>query len=386
MLCGNSGRGLIAWGSLTALVVACATEPAPVLPDGAWGDATIVEELAVGVEFGDDAYMFGTIHSIAVAADGTMYVADRQQEIVRMYDRDGVHIRDIGTQGQGPGEYAYAPWLGVLPDGTLAMRDSSNSRISFFSAEGEYIDSIPALPGGGLVVGVDGSLNAGRFEGAVTMVRYARDGEELGRAEMPPPDRAGDQTFVLGFGEGDIYAFPTETAWAWSPLGYAVTGRNDEYDIELRKPEGTVHLRRDIERPPLAAEEQAQWQAFRRGLEERTAASGRDTRFEPIPDTKPYFRQIHVGEEGRIWIFRYVDAIERDDIEPVPERPDRPLLTWREPWTYDVFEPDGTFLGSVVVPETFRPLVFRGETIWGALIDENGVEQVVRLRVVPEGQ
>lgn len=166
-----------------------------------------------------------------------------------------------------------------------------------------------------------------------------------------------------------------------------VTGRNHVCDVELRRPEGTIHLRREIERPPVNGEEQAEWEAFRAGLEERVRArpESRDTEFEPIPTVKPYFRQIYVGDDGRIWVFRYVAAEKRHDIEPVPERPDRPLLTWREPWTYDVFEPDGTFLGSAVVPETLRPHVFRGEQIWGALADENDVEQVVRLRVVPEG-
>jgi hypothetical protein len=40
----------------------------------------------------------------------------------------------------------------------------------------------------------------------------------------------------------------------------------------------------------------------------------------------------------------------------------------------------------VVVPETLRPHVFRGDTIWGALTNDEDVEQVVRLVVVPEGQ
>ncbi len=49
-------------------------------------------------------------------------------------------------------------------------------------------------------------------------------------------------------------------------------------------------------------------------------------------------------------------------------------------------DPDGTFLGSVVVPELFRPFVFRGEQVWGSLTDDEGVERIVRLRVVPEGR
>ena len=105
-----------------------------------------------------------------------------------------------------------------------------------------------------------------------------------------------------------------------------------------------------------------------------------------MPEQKPFFREIYVGEDGRIWIYRYVAAEKRTDVQPLPDRPERSLLTWREPWTYDVFEPDGTFLGSVVVPELFRPYVFRGLQIWGAHTDDDGVERVVRLRVDPASQ
>ena len=107
-------------------------------------------------------------------------------------------------------------------------------------------------------------------------------------------------------------------------------------------------------------------------------------RHDPVPEVKPFFRDIFVGDDGRVWVFRYVAAQKRTDAEPLPDRPERPLLTWREPWTFDVFEPDGTFLGSVEVPELLEPLGFRGDRIWGTLMDADGVEHVVRLRVVPE--
>ena len=60
---------------------------------------------------------------------------------------------------------------------------------------------------------------------------------------------------------------------------------------------------------------------------QRVRGQGRDREFEPIPDVKPYFRRIHVGEDGRIWVFRYVAAEKRHDIEPVPERPGRPIAS-----------------------------------------------------------
>jgi hypothetical protein len=147
-----------------------------------------------------------------------------------------------------------------------------------------------------------------------------------------------------------------------------------------------VHLRRDLEPIPVGAEERAEWEAFRQTILVRAREQNQDPQYDPdpVPEVKPFFRDIFVGEDGRIWVFRYVAAEKRHDVEPLPDRPERPLLTWREPWTFDVFEPDGTLLGSVVVPELLEPLVFRGDHIWGTLLDADGIEHVVRLRVVPE--
>ena len=367
----------------TTLVGAACGPPVNDAPDTLWGTATAVEELAIGVEFGADEYMFGWIRSLAVAGDGTMYVSDSQANVVRMYDAAGTFVRTIGRQGQGPGEYSSAPYLRVRDDGTLLMRNPGSARISFFSPAGEYVDSLSARSGiGPIELDPQGNLYLLRGRGGSEMVKYSVEGEELGRIEMPPRETTSN-TFLLG--REDVWAFPLQTVSAWSPLGYPVTGRTDAYDIELRKPDGTVHVRRDLAPVPLASDERAEWEVFRRGILAQQRAMNDDQEADPIPSVKPFFRDLWVGDDGRIWVWRYVAAEKRDDIEPVPEQPDRPLLTWREPWTYDVFEPDGTLLGSVVVPERLRPFAFRGDRIWGAIIDEDGIEKVVRLRAIPEG-
>lgn len=270
-----------AWvGALVVALTGCASPDEEPAPPTAWGNATTTEELVIGVEVGADESMIGRVNSVAVGSGGEIYISDGQQELVRMYDADGNYLRNIGRQGQGPGEYAYAPALDTLPDGTLVARDGSNSRVSFFSAQGDYLDSFPAVPGNNVIVDREGNVHAQLFEGDVTLVEYSREGDELGRVTFPPRDMAGAETFVLGWGEGDIYPFPVETQADWSPFGYLVTGRNDVYDIELRRPEGTVHLRRDIPRPEVNNEEQAQWEAHRQRLIERVNARGDEADFD----------------------------------------------------------------------------------------------------------
>jgi hypothetical protein len=61
-----------------------------------------------------------------------------------------------------------------------------------------------------------------------------------------------------------------------------------------------------------------------------------------------------------------------------------PPQTWWEPVAFDVFEPDGQYLGMVRAPEGFsrspRPFM-RGDTVWAVVRGELEVPYVVRSHV-----
>ena len=60
-----------------------------------------------------------------------------------------------------------------------------------------------------------------------------------------------------------------------------------------------------------------------------------------------------------------------------------PVL-WRTPLRFDVFEPDGTYLGAVAAPDAFSSFpapVFSGDRVWAVTEDEQGIERVVRYRI-----
>jgi hypothetical protein len=64
-------------------------------------------------------------------------------------------------------------------------------------------------------------------------------------------------------------------------------------------------------------------------------------------------------------------------------------LRYEEPLAFDVFEPDGTFLGRVRAPDEMearypRP-VFRGENVWAVMRGDLDVLSVVRFKLVFPG-
>jgi len=55
---------------------------------------------------------------------------------------------------------------------------------------------------------------------------------------------------------------------------------------------------------------------------------------------------------------------------------------------FDVFEPDGEYLGRVSAPEglsaRYPPPVFRGDTVWAIVRDEYDVQRLNRFHLEPE--
>jgi len=89
-----------------------------------------------------------------------------------------------------------------------------------------------------------------------------------------------------------------------------------------------------------------------------------------------------VDDDGRIWVDRYVAAVKRTDLPgPRGDNPPPPI-TWREPRTFDVFEPAGRFLGTVVMPRHTTVWLRRGNLMWGTVRGEFDETCVVRLRLV----
>lgn len=83
--------------------------------------------------------------SVAVNAEGTrIYVVDTggvrsRNHRVRVFDRSGAHLFDIGTRGAEPGQFNLPLSAAVGPNGRLYVLDSGNFRVQVFSPEGQFL-------------------------------------------------------------------------------------------------------------------------------------------------------------------------------------------------------------------------------------------------------
>ena len=369
-----------------AAATACQRSSEESREGGRWGDVRLVEEIRIGELEGPEEYLFGRIGSIAVGPEGSIYVADYQQVSIRQYDSAGQYVRAIGRTGEGPGEYRRILGMKTLPDGKIAVLDVPH-RIILYKANGKYLNDfrVPSglhaprmleydLDGNLYVKSVDADDLRGTDDWPMVLIKMSPDGELLGRIPLPLENKSSN-SFVLITPEGPARYFTVSTRHAWSPLGYLVVGRNDEYSIRLLRPDSTVtSIGRDIPPVPVESQEREMWRDWAAHME-RGSGPG----YPALPDVKPYFKDIYVGEDGRIWVHRHVAAQWRD-LPPREPGDERPLLSWREPVTFDVFEPDGMFLGTVVLPKNSKMVVAKDRVLWGIVAGDDG-EQVVRWRI-----
>ena len=360
----------------------------------------LVATMSIGAAEGDDeAYLLGNMRAIAVAADGSVYISDGGP-VLKKFGADGRFVRVIGRSGGGPGEYRSPDGgLAILPDGRVVIRDPGNGRLSVFSADGEpaaawriaggfntgrrlYVDTA-----GYLFTMVITDPGTGPGDWKMGLARFGPDGV-LGDS-MPAPEWQYEPAVISGQDKNssnyEDVAFSPRVHWTFSPLGYYVGGLSSNYRIDLFRPGALVlRIERTAKPVPVAAAEAAD---YRRVATEnmRRNFPGWTWNGPDIPSSKPPFRGLFAGDDGRIWVLLSRPGIESGDEVPETTANRFSETVWSEPVAFDVFEADGRYLGEVSAPQGFLRYpepVFRGDTVWAAVEDADGVRYVKRLQVV----
>jgi len=140
-------------------------------------DGRLLMTLGTERTAGLDGTHFNKPTDVAFAADGSIYVSDGYgNDRIAKFSADGKFLLDWGRKGQEPGEFDLPHNVAVDAQGLVYVADRSNSRIQVFDANGKFLrmwKSEELARPWGLAIGPDNML-------------YVVDGGDLKPA---PPDR-----------------------------------------------------------------------------------------------------------------------------------------------------------------------------------------------------
>ncbi|HEU4631456.1 MAG TPA: 6-bladed beta-propeller [Gemmatimonadaceae bacterium] len=365
---------------------------------------TLVPEVRIGQLDGPDEYTFANAFSVSPAPHGGIYVYDGTLEALRQYDSAGTFVRRIGRKGGGPGEFEDPNGVVALPDGRVVVWDARHQRMNLYDTSGTFATSwrLPTnfFSSRALSVDTAGAIYAlhmlDQFDAEhptaprrTGLVRLTADGTIRDTILAPAlPEPAMLSAVMRSRGGVGVTRRPLPYApqpgWEISPLGYVVSTPGDPYAILLHRAGHPLRIERDVPPVPVEPDE-------KENLTERITAQFRRSapswRWDGpgIPDTKPPIRSITLDAEGRVWVSRSLPSVPLEpDPEAEPPAPNAPPPPrWREPLAYDVFAPDGRFLGHLPVPRRTSLLYMHGDTVWASQRDSLDVPTVVRFRVEP---
>jgi hypothetical protein len=383
------------------------------------GSARLVERARIAADPADSLDEPRSLTAIASGPNGDVYVVDGEMPAVRLYERDGRYVRVFVVPFGEPGHYSQPNGVAVLSDGRVVIRDPRRSQLVVYSPRGVFLERWPHPSGvyspiplisdakDRLYTRVVYNPEEPREEWQEGLVRYGSDGSIEDTIPDPEIDHV-PPSLAVESPEGDTVRFEIPLTprayWALSGSGDVVTAVSDRYALQVAKPDGSiVRIEREYEPVPASREEQF---TFFRDIDRR--ARQIDYRWTwrgpRVPEEKPPFKGLFSDADGRIWvqlhqpaalIGEFAASAEASDTVADPaadpdsaaESRDRlpTVRDWREPIVFDVFEPDGRYLGQVSAPPGFRtrPLPsIRGNTVWAAVSDEGGVPNVVRFEIV----
>ncbi len=148
--CGTSEPARVSQSVITdSAGVTIATGPASDVPL----DWSLTELFRIGgADSGAGSFSHVDAQHASTDAAGNIYVLDRKQHRVEVFDSTGAHVRFIGARGGGPGEFQDAASMLVLPAGDVGVVDYGKQALVRWRADGSalpefaFADFFPTHP------------------------------------------------------------------------------------------------------------------------------------------------------------------------------------------------------------------------------------------------
>ena len=345
--------------------------------DLGWKVSTEPDLVLGGLEGVPEPQLFSRVNGAKQRADGTLLVIDRDAAEVRMFDREGNHLRTTGGLGDGPTEFT-RPTIRQTPDHSeFLLYDAGHRRLVTLDPLGDIRsersrNDVRGNPIGMIrdtvivntgVIRFTNSPRGGITEWPTVYTAVAPDGSQM------RIDSVGDPMWITvaemeGQEVPSIEAIPFDgTSVEAMHFNFLLVIRGAAPEIHWYGPDGSLERLTAVDLPAEAPSRDEIVDYGRRLLESYGAEVG-DDRLERyrdmrIPERRAAFDALIVDTQGYVWARRYID----------------PLASHHR-WL--VFAPAGSLLGYVELPAELDLYQIGPDFVLGRLTDDFGVHRVVR--------
>jgi len=260
----------------------------------------------------EDEIFFGTIAEFLHDDQDNIYLLDGQLSEIQVFDRHGDHLRTVGRQGEGPGEFQNGADMFWAPNGEIGVVQAWPGKIVMVTSEGDpgTTFALPYRDGGGFQ---SVSRGAGHRQSVVLAgTAWTReDGKQMQFTYLKAYDTAGNELATYqetsretNFGN---YEFIEEEyvdfqrRWAVAPDGRVAAALSfSDYRIHVWNADGSID--RIIERPGYRGVERTAAEKSRfQTMYDAFTRWNRGSTFR-VNDTHQTIGQVFFRDDGTLWV------------------------------------------------------------------------------------
>lgn len=322
--------------------------------------------------------------------DSLLLIAERSQ--IFEVTNGGRLVTVVGAKGDGPGEFRAIQGIGFVAPDTLIVWDINLRRLSWLSLGGQFLKSVNVVPperySGARVAGLalwDNSIllawngamvHAGDPPDSTILAATSSEGVTT-RALATLPDIVWQQ-FAGIMATRSAYA--ADPHYAFGASAVAITDGLEPCVRVFVLHAGVHDVCRAWTRGRVTAAERSVAPLARVDASDRDRAMVTSiVEQQQMPELRSSIDRLAVGAGGIVWA-RMVDTTTK--VHPVLAGWFAELRPARDRWS--VFAGTGKWIGDVLVPSAFTPLLIERETLWGLATKEDGTNVIARVAVPRE--
>ncbi len=332
-----------------------------------------LEDISIGVEEGDENYMFYNPRAIDADSEGNLYILESGASRIRKYDQEGRYLMDLARRGQGPGELEYPSCFCI--DAQNRVYIAEIRRIEVLDQNGVYLNTIK----------IDHSIvqiasdNLGQLivEYRDYVEKEGGDVEEFEKVSKFNPESQDlndfyiqeRMTFRTIQGDDLFFEFPYFVRWDRDSKGNIYAATATDYTIHAFSPAGELLFKFIKDYDPLPVENDIRKRILDRLSRSKLPRAVSDFQdYKKYLDNYPVFKTISVDEKDRIWVESYYPRV---------------MGQSRKFSTFDVFSSEGKYLFYAKIDHYIYPrLIFKNGYIYVLVIEESGFSRALRLKVI----